>query len=450
MTRSLLARLSLALIASLLALLILQWIAADLVLRRITEQQVASGLEQDAQTLLAALSMTADGDFALESRYVAPIYLRPFSGHYYAVITPGRSFLSRSLWDSELAVERVAPGSKRLVYATGPQHSRLLMRVAGFEKLGQPITIAVAEDLAAFDRSMRTFRIGYALVSVIAAAALVFAQAWILRRGLASLSRVRADVRRLERGEIEAVGTDVPAEIAPLVSELNRLLVVLRQRVRRSRDALGNLAHALKTQLALLVQASEEPAIEAHPDLHARLLEPLLRIQLLTDRELRRARLAGGALPGQQVDIGAELERLASAMRAIYADKALRIEVDVAPDATFFGDTEDFVELVGNLLDNAAKFCSGRVHVTVRVAAALTVSVEDDGPGCAGEELQALTGRGVRADESLPGAGLGLAIARDIAEGYGGALRLGRSDTLGGFRAEATLPVAGDRPPAPG
>jgi signal transduction histidine kinase len=211
--------------------------------------------------------------------------------------------------------------------------------------------------------------------------------------------------------------------------------------VRRSRDALGNLAHALKTQLALLVHASEDAALKAHPELHQRLTGALSRIQALTDRELRRARLAGGALPGQQVDIGAELERLVNAMRAIYADKPVQIELDVAPDAAFFGDAEDFVELLGNLLDNAAKYCRGRIYVGARVTAGLVVAVEDDGQGYHAAALETLTERGVRADESVPGAGLGLAIARDIAEGYGGALRLGRSARLGGFLAEVTLPA---------
>jgi signal transduction histidine kinase len=440
--RSLQARLSVALLASLLVLLVLQWLAASLVLRSITEQQVASGLEQDAETLLAALIVAPDGDLALEPRYVAPTYLRPFSGHYYIVITPGRAMASRSLWDTELALEQAAPpGTSRLLYMPGPQGQRLLVRIAGYRKLARPITVAVAEDLSAFDQSVRRFRAGYAAVSAVALVLLVLAQGWILRRGLLSVTRLRADMKRLERGEIEVVGSDVPSEIAPLVGELNRLLVVLRQRVRRSRDALGNLAHALKTQLALLVHASEDAALKAHPELHRRLTEPLSRIQALTDRELRRARLAGGALPGQHVDIGAELERLVSAIRAIYTDRPLQIELDVAPDAAFVGDAEDFIELLGNLLDNAAKYSRGRIYVGARVAAGLVLAVEDDGPGYDPQALETLTERGVRADESLPGAGLGLAIARDIAEGYGGALRLGRSARLGGFLAEVTLPA---------
>ena len=218
---------------------------------------------------------------------------------------------------------------------------------------------------------------------------------------------------------------------------------MLRQRVRRSRDALGNLAHALKTQLALLVHAGEDEALAAHADLRERLTMPLSRIQTLTDRELRRARLAGGGMPGQHVSIEAELQRLLVAIRAIYADKPLQIDIDVPSAARFYGDAEDFVELAGNLLDNAAKYCRSAIRVSVRIATGFALIVEDDGPGYPADDFESLTARGVRADESMPGAGLGLAIARDIAEGYGGELRLGRSDNLGGFRAEASLPMGG-------
>ncbi len=324
----------------------------------------------------------------------------------------------------------------------GPQGQRLLVRVAAYRKLDRPITIAVAEDLTAFDRSLHRFRVAYAGISAVAVALalLIFAQLWILRRGLASLTRLRAEMSRLERGDIEAVDIAVPAEIAPLVSELNRLLLILRQRVRRSRDALGNLAHALKTQLALLVHATEDSALTPYPELRRRLTDPLARIQALTERELRRARLAGGALPGQRVDVGVEIERLVSAVRAIHADKAMQVEIDIAPDIFFFGDAEDFIELAGNLLDNAAKFCRARVRVEAHRTAELKLIVEHDGPGSTLDDDQLAT-RGVRADESIPDTGLGLAIARDIAEGYRGTLRLGRSEQLGGFLAEVTLPV---------
>jgi signal transduction histidine kinase len=169
------------------------------------------------------------------------------------------------------------------------------------------------------------------------------------------------------------------------------------------------------------------------------LSEPLERIRALTERELKRARLVGAALPGQHVDIRGELERLAYAVRTMYAEKSLDIEIHPDQGARFAGDTEDFLELMGNLLDNAAKYCYTHVRVTV-TAPPLVMRVEDDGPGTADDDLHALTARGARADENLPGAGLGLAIARDVVETYGGTLRLGRSGALGGFLAEVTFP----------
>jgi len=443
---SLQGKLGAALIASLVLLFVLQWVAASVVLRSITEEQAAVRLEQTAQTLLAAIVAGNDGDLVLETRYIAPIYLRPFSGQYYVVLTPSTIIASRSLWDKELQVSAVATGKVIEQNLPGPQGQRLLVRTAGYEKLGTAVTIAVAEDLSDFDQSLARFRIGHAIVSVAVLLLLIFVQYWIVRRGLSSLTNLRDDLTRLGRGEIESIDTKVPDEIAPLVGELNRLLMVLRQRVRRSRDALGNLAHALKTQLALLVHAGEDEALVAHADLHERLTAPLSRIQALTDRELRRARLAGGGMPGQQVSIHAELQRLVVAIRAIYADKPLQIDVDVSSAAQFYGDAEDFVELAGNLLDNAAKYCRSTIRVAVRVEAGFTLSVEDDGPGYQADDFESLTARGVRADESMPGAGLGLAIARDIAEGYGGGLRLGRSEKLGGFRVEALLPMGAPSP----
>jgi signal transduction histidine kinase len=244
---------------------------------------------------------------------------------------------------------------------------------------------------------------------------------------------------QLERGEIDSIDVGVPAEIAPLVQEFNHLLVILRQRGKRSRDALGNLAHALKTQLALLNHATEHPQLRSHTELRNQLREPLERIHALTERELKRARLAGAALPGQHVDIRSEMERLAYAVRTMYAEKSLDIEIRANPGARFAGDTEDFLELMGNLLDNAAKYCCMQVRVTATTPP-LVIRVEDDGPGAAEDDLHALTSRGARADENIPGSGLGLAIARDVVETYGGTLRLGCSDALGGFLAEATFP----------
>lgn len=445
--KSLQGRLSLGLFGSLVVLFALQWMAASLVLRNVTEQQAVARLELDAESLLAALAAGADGTFHLDATRLAAPYARAFSGHYYAILTPAGPITSRSLWDTELPIEPLAPGTKAALRLTGPEGQRLLVRAAGYNKFGKAITIAMAEDLSGFDQSLLRFQIGYAVISAIALIGLILTQRVILLRSLRPLERVRNEMLRLERGETESVSTSVPAEVTPLVHELNRLLQVLRQRGRRSREALGNLAHALKTQLALLTQVAEEPGLQEQPELRSRLLEPVERIRSLTERELKRARLAGAPLPGQKVDIAQELERLVAALRMIYSvvhsDKPLAIDLRVAPGAQFKGDAEDFLELMGNLLDNAAKFCRERVRISVTIEPQLLLRVEDDGPGCAEDKLGELTTRGIRADETIPGTGLGLAIARDIADSYGAGLRLGRSPDLGGFLAEVTFPRIG-------
>lgn len=436
---SLQMKLSLGLLASLIALFALQWLAANFFLRSMAEQQLATRLEQDAETLLAALMPASEDGLQVEARYVAPVYLRPFSGHYYWIITAHTHLASRSLWDRELDIAPLPPGELRVVYLSGPQRQRLFTRIAGYRRLDHNVTIAVSEDLSAFEQSWRRFRTGYAAVSGVALAVLIFMQRWILRRSLRSLERTRSQMSQLEHGEIDRIDTHVPVEIQPLVHELNRLLVISRHRGKRSRDALGNLAHALKTQLALLNQATEHSQIRSHMALQSQLSEPIARIRVLTERELKRARLAGAALPGQRVDIRDELERLAYAVHTMYAEKTLDIEIHVGQGARFAGDTEDFLELMGNLLDNAAKYCRTKVRVTVTTPP-LLMRVEDDGPGAADDDVQALTLRGTRADENVPGFGLGLAIAHDVVETYGGKIRLDRSQVLGGFLAEATFP----------
>ena len=204
---SLEGRLGAALIASLVLLFVLQWIAASVVLRSITEEQAAVRLEHTAQTLLAAIDVDSDGNLAFQTRYVAPVYLRPFSGQYYVVLTPTESIVSRSLWDQELPVSPLAAGEVVERDLLGPQGQRLLMRTAGYKKLGKAVTIAVAEDLSDFDQSLARFRMGHAIVSVAVLSLLIFVQYWIVRRGLSSLTSLRTDLTRLERGEIEAIGT---------------------------------------------------------------------------------------------------------------------------------------------------------------------------------------------------------------------------------------------------
>lgn len=439
---SLKGRLSLGLAASLVLLLGLQWWVASHAIEKLTTDQLLSRLAHDAETLLAGARFDTAGMLAIDPARINAIYQRPFSGHYYVVIAGDRREPSRSLWDSELAVEPLAPGASRELHLNGPQHQPLLVRVQGYSRQQRDLTIAVAEDLTALQAGLRRFQLIYGAVSAAVLAALLLVQRLIVGRGLSPIDAVRDNLARLERGEVTRIDAAAPAEIEPMIVELNRLLGTLDKRSRRSREALGNLAHALKTRLAILNQTADAPALSAHPALRAAIGESTEAMRRIVERELKRARLAGSAMPGQRVDLKGEIEVLARTLRQLYRDKAPCIDWEIAPGARFAGDREDFLELLGNLLDNACKWCSQRVSLTVSHAGGVLFVVEDDGPGCAPAALEELTVRGFRADESKPGSGLGLAIVRDIVEGYEGSLHFGRSATLGGLRVEARFPAA--------
>lgn len=267
--------------------------------------------------------------------------------------------------------------------------------------------------------------------------AVLVVQGVVIRRVFRRLDRIRAELQALEAGQISKLDEAVPAEIHPVVTEFNHLLSLMQERLERSRNSLGNLAHALKGPLNLLVQyLDQEP--DASNNQQARLQAE--RIRQLTERELKRARLAGQGNTTQRFDPRVELPVLVDVLARIHHKSPRCITLDIASDITRFGDREDMLELVGNLLDNACKWATGQVRCQLAsVAGHVQIVVEDDGAGRTATELQQMAERGVRLDESVEGHGLGLAICKDIVKLYGGTLAFGRSAALGGLRVSVTL-----------
>jgi signal transduction histidine kinase len=432
---SLRRRLGWGLVLSLVLLLALQWLAVTWAIRQLTEDQFARRLMHEGESLLAGVRFDPAQTLSLDTNRVSAVFERPFSGHYYIVLSGTQHLASRSLWDVELSVPTVAVGEERLVRLTGPERQPLLASVQGFEKEGRPVTVLVAEDLSAMQQGLARFQAIYAAVSAAGLALLLLIQHLIVRGALRPLNRIRDNLVLLGRGEAERVEPHGPAEIMPLIDELNRLLDGMTRRTRRSREALGNLAHALKTRLTLLNQLAEQSGTP--PELRQSLLATAAAMGDIVERELKRARLLGDTGPGRRIDLEQEIAQLVHTMCMIHADKNFTWEV--SPDAHFVGDREDLLELLGNLLDNAGKWCSKQVALTVGDGGQVRFVVEDDGPGCDAAESNVLTARGYRADESQPGSGLGLAIVRDIVESYGGTLSFERSIKLGGLRVEVVL-----------
>lgn len=439
---SLRARLSLGLAVSLILLLIAQWAIASFIIEHLIEQQLVSRLTQDGESLLAGISFDAQGRLTLDPKRVNAVYQRPLSGHYYVIATGTQRYVSRSLWDEKLAIAPIAVGMETRLRMAGPTEQQLLMVTHGYRKQNRDISIAVAEDLTTLQAGLDRFQLIYGAISLGILAVLLLTQYLIVTSGLKPLKKIRANMARLERGEIDRIETQGPAEIAPVVAELNRLLANMSKRTRRSREALGNLAHALKTRLAALNQATEHAGMQAQPELRAAIKQSVEVMRHIVERELKRARLIGDALPGRRVNIAEEITLLVQTLQLMYAGKKPDIGWRVTEAAHFNGDQEDLLELLGNLLDNACKWCKSAVRLEVRPAQdkGIVFVVEDDGPGCAVEELDALTKRGFRADESKPGTGLGLAIVRDIVESYEGDLSFGHSTELGGLRVEIRFP----------
>jgi len=248
------------------------------------------------------------------------------------------------------------------------------------------------------------------------------------------------EIKLLEQGKIDKLSEDVPTEIKPLVVEFNHLLEQLSLRLERSRNALGNLSHALKGPLNLLVQYFDSDLTQQNNNREFA-YQQTSRIRVLMERELKRARLAGNVFSNVRFNPVNDLSDLIELLYQIYQRKNLKIEVNVPTDMPLFGDREDILELIGNLLDNACKWAESRVVCELSLEQVITVIIKDDGVGISESDIEQLSLRGARLDETIEGHGLGLAIAMDIVKLYDGDISFSSSD-IGGLQVKMTFPIS--------
>ena len=416
------------------------------------ERQFEDTLRLQLDQLTAILEFNAAGEpLPVVQRLPDPRWLRPYSGLYWQIDGPGASGLqrSRSLWDTALTLpaDPLSDGAVHVHQVAGPLGATLLVlerSVHAPETPARPWRVLVAADTrstqAAVNRftGLLIFSLGVLLLLLVLAA---LAQVYVGLRPLRSLEQAVSDVRE---GRAQGLQGHFPQEIQPLTEDFNRVLERHADMLERARHHAGNLAHAVKTPLAVLAQAAAQAP--ANP------LAPLLleQVQLATrhiDWHLARARAAGAQrLPGQRSALAPVLSGLIRVMERVHAARGIAIYVEPTPGLTFAGEEHDLHEMLGNLLDNACKWARHTVRVSAcspsdAATPPLRVCIEDDGPGIdEGLRQQVLT-RGVRADESVPGSGLGLAIVADLVALYGGSLQLGRS-ALGGLKVELLLPAA--------
>lgn len=426
--------------------------ALDLVFRDLSERSISELLDAQLVALLAACEMDDHGNVQPAGPLAEARLRQPGSG-LYAVIRSDRGALiwrSPSLLGHEFELDApVAPGARRLVRHSLGDASEVMVLTAGIDweldtGKSRPFMFTVATSLTPYEAQLQRFRqqmLGWFLGLLLL---LLASLALLLRWALRPVRRIESEISEVEAGGRTALSNGQPRELQGLSTNMNALLASERRRVERYRDTLGNLAHSLKTPLAVIRSALSEGT---DPERRQQLINQQIdRMDAIVQHQLKRAAASGGAVVGQAaVDVGPLLLELRTTLSKVYGQKDLLIEIVSSRDARFAGDRGDLFELLGNLLDNACKWCRGHVRVVVarELDASgrprLKITVEDDGAGIAIEDRKRIFGRGARADEQVDGQGLGLAMVHEIVELYGGSLEIADSD-FGGARIDVVLP----------
>lgn len=401
------------------------------------QRYLESGLQNESENLLLALSRGPQG-LQLDERRLSPAYHRPFSGHYFSIQFGDIHWRSRSLWDAQLP-RPSHPGLDSKLQE-GPEGQMLLVLRSDYQRFGHAVSISVAQDYTPIRESfMQVQRIGLA-IGVFALIVILLLQRLTVNRALRPLETARKQIAQLQAGQRSKLDAQVPLELEPLVTQINHLLAHTEDNLKRSRNALGNLGHALKTPLAVLISLAKDSRLDAYPQIQKTLRDQLEQMQQRMSRELNRARLAGDALPGAQFDVDAEMPGLMATLGMIHGGH-LELSLNTSPGLHMPWDREDMLELLGNLLDNACKWADSQVELNIRqTAGGYEIEVQDDGPGIPETERDQVISRGTRLDEQTSGHGLGLGIVRDIVDVWGGEMQL-ETGALGGLSVMIRLPA---------
>jgi len=430
-------------------------IALSSVYRDATERAFDRRLNLYLRTLIAEVATPDEPADRQFQSLGEPLFELPLSGWYWQITRTDTDKPdvrdSRSLWDKKLpklderGVELSTAGI-RVAYVDGPegQNLRMVERPVDLGADGR-FLVSVAGDAAEIFDETRSF--DYYLGGTFTALGIVLLLTTIfqVRFGLAPLKRISDAIADIRSGRAEQLEGEFPVEIAPLARETNALIEANREIVERARTHVGNLAHAIKTPLSVIVN---EASAHRNDNFARKVLEQTDVMRDQVAHHLERARIAARvSVVGTVTEVAPAIEALQRTMEKIHRDRALAIEVKADPNARFRGERQDLEEMAGNLVDNACKWAASRVFIEVLVerpagpglSPTLRLIVDDDGRGLSAAERAQVSRRGQRLDESKPGSGLGLSIVVDLAALYGGSLSLG-SAPIGGLRAELVLP----------
>jgi two-component system sensor histidine kinase PhoQ len=456
--RSLQARQLLAASLGLLAFLALAGYALDRAFLDTAENNLRERLHGYALAYAAKGDFDRSGEFVEPYEPIDPRFDQPGSGLYAELVLPNGH------WDSPSAQGPLLPAASMLKPSErrfeGPlpiteingdvgeayRYGIGLTWAAGGDPRAEfPYTIYILENTTSLSGQVAVFR--GALWRYLGGAGfiLLLLQALIMQWSLRPLKRVIEELKRVQRGLASRMSERHPRELEPLTESINAFIESERENLDRQRNTLADLAHSLKTPLAVLRARLDHPGDEA--ELREEVAVQLRRMNDLVSYQLARAARSGHHLFAAPVAIEPHAEQIVTGLEKVYASKGVLCEFDIAPGAQFHGEPGDLQELLGNLLENAFKWARSRVLLTVQPGErapnrrpGLLIAVDDDGPGIPPEKVTLILQRGVRGDERVQGHGIGLAIVQDLVRGYRGTLEVSASHELGGTRFEVKLP----------
>ncbi|HTL15242.1 MAG TPA: ATP-binding protein [Thermomonas sp.] len=433
---------------------------AGFALDRAFQSTAQSGMRERLHSYALAY---ANSDFARDGSVIPPYdppdprFKRPGSGLYAQIVLPAGKWESDSAQGPRLpvgpmleATRQVFEGPLPLTQISGEpgqvyRYGIGLVDATRGDRAEFPYTVYILEDTTALGRQVSTFR--SALWRYLGGAGLVLLllQMLVLRWSLRPLRDVIDELKRVQSGHASGMSEAHPRELEPLTRSINAFIDSERENLDRQRNTLADLAHSLKTPLAVLRTRLDSGAGDA--DLRMELDTQLRRMNDLVSYQLARAARSGHQLFAAPIEVEPYAEQIVTGLEKVYAAKGVLCEFEIAPQARFHGEAGDLQELLGNLLENGFKWAAARVLLTVAEGASapdrrpgLSITVEDDGPGIAEDRIAHVLQRGVRGDERVQGHGIGLAIVQDIVRSYRGELRVSRSAELGGAKFEIVLP----------
>lgn len=417
-------------------------VALDRVLTQAVTRSFDDGLSYVLTAMISSAEIGPDGEVRLIRPLADQRFLEPSSGLYFQISGDGfDDFRSRSLWDRALDVDQEHGGMGPHVYDSSQfpgEDLRVMERTVRLPGSDVGWKFIVAQARNGLDEQISTLRSTLVKSFAILGIGLIIMATLQTYYGLRPLRAVRQEIARMRGGMKNRVTEPLPDEIMPMVEELNELVAHNEKQAEEARRHAGNLAHALKTPLTVVMNAATAKA----PDLADTVIREATTMRRQVDHHLARARAVGRRGSAHcRAEVWPSLQAVERAVARLYPD--VRIDIAGEKDAMVKVERQDLDEMIGNLVENAAKYGGGSVFVTVGQANSLVeIVVEDDGTGIPQKDRARIFDRGARLDSGKPGTGLGLAIVRDVAEIYDGSVALEESEDLGGLLARLKLPLA--------